>query len=836
MPPGTLLSDAIRFPLEELKAAIAAAGAATSHSGYLQEATEQLSRLIGSDRCSLLVLRDGSLYHGGAVGLPRTYTDALDGFPVGPLAGTCGAAAARGEPVVTPDLRLEPAWDPYREHAELAGLRACWSVPLRLPRGDVLGTFATYSTEPNEPDQELVELASAHASLVALGLDRLRREERLSESYQAVVVALSSALDLRDEYTGAHSTETAALALEVGARLGMVASELNDLERAAVLHDIGKLGIPTDILRLLRPLTDEERLLVEQHPIIGEQILKGVPELGEVARTVRHEHERWDGAGYPDRLAGGQIPLASRIVFACDAWHAMTSDRPYRPALPRGHAIDQLCAMAGSQFAPRVVDALLAVLDERLRGEVVPPVEHADAAEEARAEVLRSVTVGFGADDLFVFRKISRGRFSHIGGVGRGEGWAGNIELDAEGEQLFQDTVATGLPACVHFPERERIVGPYYARSAMLVPCRDDAVVVFGSATDSLAGGCTEQATELAERAAAVIDGVSPAKRLADELEVLEAVRDIAAIGGGSVEDALAEIADGAARALSCEFAAVVALGKGGEPRLGFADRGYMPVPPEQLEGLLVPFVAGDVELPLLVQDARAASTLPAQLAAGGTTAVHALSVGDPASVVLVLAHADPTPRGFTLLCRRVAREVTEAANLVIGRTLAQEELTAENARLVRRVETDALTGVASRAAWDEALQREEAHRARSGTPAAIALFDVDRLKSINDRDGHGAGDELLLACASALAASARSTDLVARIGGDEFAVLLRYTDEEGAYAWCAKARAALPECDGSATTASMAAGVAAVPPAPTLALALVEADRRMYADKHATR
>ena len=180
---------------------------------------------------------------------------------------------------------------------------------------------------------------------------------------------------------------------------------------------------------------------MEQHPVIGEQILQGIPYLEEVARAVRHEHERWDGGGYPDGLAGEAIPLASRVVFACDAWHAMTSDRPYRKALDEDVARAELAANAGTQFDPRAVQAVLEVVGERrgltppaaVRGARVDP----DTEEQHRVQRLASVAEQTGAEDLFVFRLTSPGRYSHVDGTGRGAGWAGNVELDAEHEPAF---------------------------------------------------------------------------------------------------------------------------------------------------------------------------------------------------------------------------------------------------------------------------------------------------------------------------------------------------------------------------------------------------------------
>lgn len=662
--------------LEELKVAARAAGGATDRADYAQRAVEQLGRLLGSERCSLLILRDGRIYQGGSVGLPASFMEALEGAAVGPHVGTCGAAASRGQTVITEDIRTDPKWDRFRDLAEEAGLRSCWSVPLRLHEGDVLGTFATYDVHPSRPEPEAVELTEAHASLVALGLDRLHREQRLSESYESVVIALSSALDVRDEYTGAHSTETASLAVEAGRLMGIEGDELRRVEQAALLHDIGKLGISTEILHAPRALTDEERKIMEQHPVIGERILAGIPYLDEVARAVRHEHERWDGLGYPDGIAGEAIPVASRLVFVCDAWHAMTSDRPYRKALPTAAALEELRSNSGTQFDPRAVEALLSLVSNVGRPQASPEALHpaaADAAEESRSRALDEVAASVGAQDIFVFRLVSPGHYSHLGGIGRGEGWAGNVELSAAAERDFARAVAEGTPVCLDFPERGRVVGPYYARSAAIVPCGTDSVVVMGSSTGSLAGACAQDVAVPAARAATAIEGVPPAKRLADELEVLEAVRAITAVAAVTLEDTLARIAEVTAGSLSCEFGAVVVRDHAGEVRMGTADRGWTPPSGLVLMDELAPLLELDARLPVLAQDAAGSSGLARKFAAGGATSLHAFRVGKERTAAMVLVHA--TPRGFTVLCRRLARSAGDAAEIVIGRALAQERI-----------------------------------------------------------------------------------------------------------------------------------------------------------------
>jgi two-component system cell cycle response regulator len=152
----------------------------------------------------------------------------------------------------------------------------------------------------------------------------------------------------------------AVLARSVGERLGITGPELDDLERAAELHDIGKIAIPDAILNKPGPLDIEEWDFMRRHTLIGESMLSAAPVLQAAARIVRSSHERFDGAGYPDGLRGEQIPLASRIVFVCDAFHAMTSDRPYGAAGSVDAALEELAECAGTQFDPVVVEAFQA--------------------------------------------------------------------------------------------------------------------------------------------------------------------------------------------------------------------------------------------------------------------------------------------------------------------------------------------------------------------------------------------------------------------------------------------------------------------------------------------
>jgi diguanylate cyclase (GGDEF)-like protein/putative nucleotidyltransferase with HDIG domain len=173
------------------------------------------------------------------------------------------------------------------------------------------------------------------------------------------VEALAVALLERDRYTGEHSEAVIEMSGAVARNLGMNSVEVERVKSAALLHDIGKVAIPDEILHKPGPLTDAEWKLMREHPVIGERILRVLPGLGTVARIVRHEHERWDGGGYPDGLAGEEIPVGSRIIIAADTYHAITSDRPYRAARSHSEAVEELTRCAGTQFDPNVTAALI---------------------------------------------------------------------------------------------------------------------------------------------------------------------------------------------------------------------------------------------------------------------------------------------------------------------------------------------------------------------------------------------------------------------------------------------------------------------------------------------
>jgi HD-GYP domain-containing protein (c-di-GMP phosphodiesterase class II) len=189
---------------------------------------------------------------------------------------------------------------------------------------------------------------------------RIDHELELRDAYRGTAFLLGDVVEADDAYTGIHSRDVVELTLTVVDRLGLSSRERRDAEFAALLHDVGKVRIPNEIINKPGLLTPEERKVIETHTIEGERMLHRVGGLlGEIGRIVRSCHENYDGSGYPDGLAGDEIPLPARIVSCCDAFNAMTSDRSYRKALPIEDAVAELRRVRGAQFDPQVVDALI---------------------------------------------------------------------------------------------------------------------------------------------------------------------------------------------------------------------------------------------------------------------------------------------------------------------------------------------------------------------------------------------------------------------------------------------------------------------------------------------
>ena len=226
-------------------------------------------------------------------------------------------------------------------------------------------------------DQPLLLLALLGLFGVLAGFARERRARllqlvELNSAYRGTALVLGEVVEADDAYTGQHCRDVVDLATAVADELRLTAGDRRLVEFGALLHDVGKVAVPKSIINKQGPLDDEEWAIMRTHTVVGQRMLDRVGgAMSEVGAVVRSSHERWDGGGYPDRLAGEAIPLAARVVACCDAFNAMTTDRSYRAALPLQEAIDELRRNAGTQFDPAVVEAVLRIVEHEPAS--VPP-------------------------------------------------------------------------------------------------------------------------------------------------------------------------------------------------------------------------------------------------------------------------------------------------------------------------------------------------------------------------------------------------------------------------------------------------------------------------------
>jgi diguanylate cyclase (GGDEF)-like protein len=295
--------------------------------------------------------------------------------------GVNGRVARTGQPAVIADtttdpdyLRRDPRSDPGSE----------LSLPIHVD-GRIWGVLNLEQLATHAFGDDDLLLADAVAAQVGAALHRAALTQELETSFATTLGVLADVLETKDAYTADHADVVADLALQTGRDLGLTDAELRPLRYTALLHDIGKIGVRSDLLSKPGRLTAAEFEEIKEHSAIGAALLRRIPLLTDVAPLVRAVHERFDGAGYPDGLRGDAIPLPARIVAVCDALHAMTSDRPYRRARPLDTALAELRRCAGTQFDPAVVAAVIGAQAATGTGDDDASPAAASAAARSRA-------------------------------------------------------------------------------------------------------------------------------------------------------------------------------------------------------------------------------------------------------------------------------------------------------------------------------------------------------------------------------------------------------------------------------------------------------------------
>ena len=366
--PGGHLRGEVVAELGRVAGAIAVLGREQTRGGLLQRAAGLLTELLDASACVVSRL-DGDRVRDDAVvsHVPYLAEDGaylLDDYPETRAVLELGEARA----AALSDVHVDPS---EAFVLRRLGMHAVLMLPLNV-EGEPWGLVEIYDIRRGRRfeslDTTIAGLVVAHVESL---LAKLLHADALERVYRETLGSLSSALEAKDAYTSEHAQEVGELAVAVGRGLRLDADALRAVELGALLHDIGKIRIPEAILNKPGPLDEHEWVVMRSHPEAGERILAPIASLADVLPIVRSSHERWDGRGYPDRLAGEEIPVGARIVAVCDAFRAMVEPRPYRGPLAEPDAVAELRAGAGTQFDPACVDALLEALERREHEPVV---------------------------------------------------------------------------------------------------------------------------------------------------------------------------------------------------------------------------------------------------------------------------------------------------------------------------------------------------------------------------------------------------------------------------------------------------------------------------------
>jgi HD-GYP domain-containing protein (c-di-GMP phosphodiesterase class II) len=269
--------------------------------------------------------------------------------------GVNGRVARTGVTALVTETREDPDYivrDPKTDP------RSELSVAI-LVEDQVWGVVNIEAVEPAALGEADVVLVEAVAASLGSALHRARLIAELESAFTTTLAILTSTVEAKDDYTATHGEDVAELAERVAERLGLAAVQARDVRLAAMLHDVGKIAVPSEILLKPGPLTEEEWVTMRSHAAVGGDLVARIDAFSHLAPSVRASHERWDGGGYPDGLSGKAIPLAARIISACDTYDAIITDRPYRPARSRQEACVELQRVAGSQLDAEVVSALI---------------------------------------------------------------------------------------------------------------------------------------------------------------------------------------------------------------------------------------------------------------------------------------------------------------------------------------------------------------------------------------------------------------------------------------------------------------------------------------------
>lgn len=277
--------------------------------------------------------------------------------------GIAGWVVTNSSPLIINDVLSDERFNSQVDKTTGFKTESILCVPL-IVHGKTIGVLEVI----NRPDgtgftQADLETLSTVAATAAMAIENTRLHQAVVDGYKTTIRALAAAIDAKDHYTQGHSQRVTEYAVMIANHLSLPPKDIDMLEYAGILHDIGKIGVPDTLIRKPGHLEPDERRIMKQHPAIGAYMLKDIPFLKETSDIVLYHHERYDGQGYPEGILGEDIPIGARILAIADTFDSMTSDRSYRKALTKEYALEEIKLCAGSQFCPVVAEAFLTVIE-----------------------------------------------------------------------------------------------------------------------------------------------------------------------------------------------------------------------------------------------------------------------------------------------------------------------------------------------------------------------------------------------------------------------------------------------------------------------------------------
>ncbi len=827
-------SRAPRGPVEELTALHETALALIQPhdlDAVLGAIVERAARLVGTDHGYLYIAdrRDGTI----SVRVGRGIMAELVGYTLARGEGVGGRVWASGEPLVIEEYGT---WAGRGPGLEGIPIRSVVGVPL-VCGGEVAGVLGLVHVERDRAFDDadvalltrfgrLASLALEQASLYAAAqqelLERRRTEEELvdtiarlrqSESelsflHEEMIRRLSHAAEFRSAEMGAHVDRMSRLCGSLAEKLGLDEERCELIRLASPLHDVGKIAIPDRILLKPGPLTDEERSVMQRHAEIGYSMLTGSSsELLELVATIAlTHHERYDGTGYPNRLAGIDIPLEGRIAAVADVFDALTSERVYRPALDVERALETMRDGCGTQFDPSILELLLESI-----GELDAPVASASepsatAPPAGAAERRASKRAPRRCFRLSVLEAACRSAIASLA-AGRDDREAIDLALDglreSGGEELLPSVyllehdriwlvaqrgytevrdgfsteqgvigraVRTGEPQLVADTESDPEYVPAMSgiRSELAVPLRAGGAVVGALNVETTElelppealGPLSELAEAIAPRIASIgSDLAFDLARLARLCVYASSLRGVGAIAEFAVRTL--------GRVLGLEAAQISLTGRTTHRLASFWRRPDSTLRP--LDPLDVDRVAAFAEPGEAAFGVIEASRAGVEAASDSRWLVWLLLRVGAGRVGILIGRA-ATPPTFE-------HEQGEAATLFAQHAAALIDVASALRREQRAAVTDALTGLLNQRGFERRVGEELERAARRGRVVSVVLLDCSAVEEVNDRGGRAEGDRLLRLVADCLRANKRSTDVAARVGGDEFGLLLPDTE-----------------------------------------------------------